>query len=34
VARKGLMFTQIAEQVGADRVWPTAALQGQHPPFL
>ena len=29
--RKGLTFTQIAEQVGADRVWLTAALHGQHP---
>jgi cyanate lyase len=29
--RKGLSFTQIAEQVGADRVWLTAALHGQHP---
>jgi cyanate lyase len=29
--RKGLSFTQIAEHVGADRVWLTAALQGQHP---
>src|SRR5690606_18223146 len=28
--RKGLSFTQIAEQVGADRVWLTAALLGQH----
>jgi cyanate lyase len=29
--RKGISFTQIAEQVGADRVWLTAALHGQHP---
>src|SRR3954454_17650775 len=29
--RKGLSFTQIAEEVGADRVWLTAALHGQHP---
>jgi cyanate lyase len=29
--RKGLSFTQIAERVGADRVWLTAALHGQHP---
>jgi cyanate lyase len=29
--RKGLSFTQIAEHVGADRVWLTAALLGQHP---
>jgi cyanate lyase len=29
--RKGLSFTQIAEAVGADRVWLTAALLGQHP---
>jgi cyanate lyase len=29
--RKGLSFTQIAKQVGADRVWLTAALHGQHP---
>jgi cyanate lyase len=29
--RKGLSFTQIAEHVGVDRVWLTAALQGQHP---
>jgi cyanate lyase len=29
--RKGLSFAQIAEQVGADRVWLTAALLGQHP---
>jgi cyanate lyase len=28
---KGLTFTQIAEHVGADRVWLTAALHGQHP---
>ena len=28
---KGLSFTQIAEHVGADRVWLTAALHGQHP---
>lgn len=29
--RKGLSFTQIAEQTGADRVWLTTALHGQHP---
>ena len=29
--RKGLSFTKIAEQIGADRVWLTAALLGQHP---
>jgi cyanate lyase len=29
--RQGLSFTQIAERVGADRVWLTAALHGQHP---
>lgn len=29
--RKGLSFTEIAEQIGADRVWLTAALLGQHP---
>lgn len=29
--RKGLSFTQIADHVGADRVWLTAALHGQHP---
>ena len=29
--RKGLSFTQIAEDVDADRVWLTAALHGQHP---
>ena len=29
--RKGLSFTEIAEEVGADRVWLTAALHGQHP---
>jgi cyanate lyase len=28
---KGLSFTQIAEHLGADRVWLTAALHGQHP---
>jgi cyanate lyase len=28
---KGLSFAQLAEQVGADRVWLTAALLGQHP---
>jgi len=28
---QGLSFTQIAERVGADRVWLTAALLGQHP---
>lgn len=29
--QKGLSFTSIAEQIGADRVWLTAALLGQHP---
>jgi cyanate lyase len=29
--RRGLSFAQIAEHVGADRVWLTAALLGQHP---
>ena len=29
--RKGLSFRQIAGHVGADRVWLTAALHGQHP---
>jgi cyanate lyase len=29
--RSGLSFTQIAERSGADRVWLTAALLGQHP---
>jgi cyanate lyase len=29
--RKGLSFTEIAERVGADRVWLTAGLLGQHP---
>lgn len=28
---KGLSFATIAERVGADRVWLTAALLGQHP---
>jgi cyanate lyase len=28
---KGLSFTQIAQDLGADRVWLTAALYGQHP---
>ena len=28
---KGLTFTAIAEQLGADRLWATAALLGQHP---
>ena len=28
---RGLTFTEIAERVGADRVWLTAALHGQHP---
>lgn len=27
----GLSFSEIAERVGADRVWLTAALLGQHP---
>jgi cyanate lyase len=29
--RKRLTFTELAERVGADRVWLTAALLGQHP---
>jgi cyanate lyase len=29
--RMALSFTAIAEQLGADRVWLTAALLGQHP---
>lgn len=29
--RTGLSFAAIAERVGADRVWLTAALLGQHP---
>ena len=29
--RKRLSFTQIAEELGTDRVWATAALHGQHP---
>ena len=29
--REGLSFNEIAEQAGADRVWLTAALLGQHP---
>ena len=29
--REGLTFTQIADSAGADRVWLTAALLGQHP---
>jgi cyanate lyase len=29
--RKSLSFAQIAEHAGADRVWLTAALHGQHP---
>jgi cyanate lyase len=28
---KGLTFTKIAKHLGADRVWTTAALLGQHP---
>jgi cyanate lyase len=28
---KGLSFTALADRVGADRVWLTAALLGQHP---
>jgi len=28
---KGLTFTELAEQLGADRLWATAALLGQHP---
>ena len=28
---KGLSFTRIAQDLGADRVWSTAALHGQHP---
>ena len=29
--REGLTWTEIAERTGADRVWLTAALLGQHP---
>lgn len=29
--RKGLSFAQIADELGADRVWATAAVYGQHP---
>jgi cyanate lyase len=29
--RKNLSFTELAERSGADRVWLTAALLGQHP---
>jgi len=29
--REGLSFNQIADHAGADRVWLTAALLGQHP---
>jgi cyanate lyase len=29
--REKLTFTELAERVGADRVWLTAALLGQHP---
>lgn len=29
--RKGLGFGEIAEEIGSDRVWTTAALLGQHP---
>jgi cyanate lyase len=29
--RKGVSFAALAEEVGADRVWLTAALLGQHP---
>jgi cyanate lyase len=28
---RGLSFTQIAQDLDADRVWSTAALHGQHP---
>jgi cyanate lyase len=30
-SRKGVSFTALAEEVGADRMWLTAALLGQHP---
>jgi len=29
--RQGLSFTDIAQRLGHDRVWLTAALLGQHP---
>ena len=29
--RKGITYAALAEEVGADRVWLTAALLGQHP---
>ena len=29
--RKGLTFAEIADRLGRDRVWVTAALLGQHP---
>jgi cyanate lyase len=29
--REGLTFTELAQRTGADRVWLTAALLGQHP---
>jgi len=29
--RKGVSFAALADEVGADRVWLTAALLGQHP---
>ncbi|MCW3067341.1 MAG: cynS [Solirubrobacterales bacterium] len=29
--RRGLSFTEIADHIGADRVWLTAALHGHHP---
>jgi cyanate lyase len=29
--RKGLSFSDVAGQIGADRLWATAALLGQHP---
>ena len=29
--RKGVTYAALAEEVGADRVWLTAALLGQHP---
>jgi cyanate lyase len=31
IRREGLTWTEIAERTGADRVWLTAALLGQHP---
>lgn len=29
--RKGLTYAEIADKLGTDRVWTTAALLGQHP---